>query len=319
MNTQENSRRYYEAAGALCARLTPILRRVGTETAAGVQEIRLRVGQPLALFTGDRHWFLNEQGEIFQSPPSGAATVTKADLFESFRTLCGYSVHTHQHEIARGYISLPGGHRAGVCGTLTGDAEGLRDVSSINLRVSRQIRGAASDLCRALFAGGLRGVLVAGPPSSGKTTVIRDMARVLSGGEMGTYFKVALVDERCELAAVSNGAPQNDIGLCTDLLSGYSKAAGIEIAIRTLSPQVIICDEVGREDELEAVRLGLFSAVSIVTTVHCADREDLLRRPQARRLLETTAFERVVLLGGAARPGRVREIIRTDELRVPAR
>lgn len=313
----QNAKRFYEAVNALPERISGILRRVPAQAAMSAQEVRLRVGQPLALYNGTRHQFLNMDGSCAYSPSPESVRVTRADLFDCFRTLCGYSVHTHQHEIAHGYISLSGGHRAGICGTLSGEGEkaGLRDISSINLRVARQIKGAASDLARRVFQDGLCGVLIAGAPSSGKTTVLRDLARILSGGELGEYYKVAMVDERCELAAVHQGVPQNDIGLCTDLLYGYAKRAGIEIAVRTLSPQVIVCDEIGREEELEAVRLGLFCAVEMITTVHSANEEDLKRRPAVQALLRTGAFQKVVLLCGSRSPGQVEKIISAGELR----
>lgn len=305
----QDSSRFYEAAAALSDRVRAVLLHVDNAAAAGVQEIRLRAGRPLALYTGARHLFVEYSGACFPAPGPRPFIVTRTDLFESFRALCGYSVHTHQEEIRHGYISVAGGHRAGICGTVGGDAGAVRDISSINLRIARQRKGCALLLAKELFSQGLCGVLVAGPPSSGKTTIIRDLARVLSSGELGEYYKVSVVDERGELAAASGAEPANDLGLCADLLSGYPKGMGIEIAVRTLSPQAIVCDEVGRQDELEAIRMGLFSAVQMIATVHCPDEKELLRRPQARALLETGAFQKVALLAGSARPGQVRRVL----------
>ena len=309
----QESERFYEAAGMLCDRVRAVLLHVAREAAAGAQEIRLRAGQPLAVYLGDGHRFVEQSGACLLSPGPRPFTVSRSDLFESFRALCGYSVHTHEAEILRGYISVAGGHRAGVCGTFSG-AGMVRDITSINLRIARQVKGVALPLARELFHGGLCGVLIAGAPSSGKTTLIRDLARVLSGGELGRFYKVSVVDERGELGATSAGQAFNDLGPCADLLCGYPKGMGIDIAVRTLSPQVIICDEVGRQDELDAIRMGMFSAVQMIATVHCAGEEELWRRPQARALLETGAFSKTVLLEGGAAPGRVRRIIDTSRL-----
>lgn len=315
MTDEENARRFWEAAALLPPRLSGILRRIPARTAAKAQEIRLRSGRAVALYLPEGHCFPDSDGVCTRSPTQNGVITGREDLLESFRALCGYSVHTHQHELEQGYLSLPGGHRAGVCGTMAlGGGHGLRDVASINLRIARQIPGISLNLCRNLFADGLCGVLIVGAPSSGKTTFLRDMARTLADGMLGFYYKVAIVDERGELAAMSRGTAQNDVGLCADVLSGYGKALGIDMAVRTLSPQAVFCDEIGRADELDAVKMGLFSAVQFMTSAHCADREDFMRRPQIRGLIETGAFEKIVLLHGSEHPGEVKDIISVSEI-----
>lgn len=121
----------------------------------------------------------------------------------------------------------------------------VREITSVNLRIAREIYGAADPLIRGYLADRLRGILLVGAPASGKTTLLRDLARQLADGAVGRYVKVCVVDESGEIGAASGGGIQNDLGVCSDLLSGYPKDRGLQIALRYLSPEVIICDEVG--------------------------------------------------------------------------
>ena len=175
--------------------------------------------------------------------------------------------------------------------------ETMREITSINLRVARQVQGCAMTLAEELFSGGLCSCIIAGPPASGKTTLLRDLARILSSGFHETYCKTVVVDERGELAAVSQGLPGNDLGPCCDVLTGFAKAEGILRAVRTLSPQVIFCDEIGSLEEVQAIEEGLGCGVHVILTLHGGSMEELLRRPQAAALRKTGAFERVALLG----------------------
>lgn len=144
--------------------------------------------------------------------------------------------------------------------------------------------------------------------------LLRDLARQLSAGGGCGSLRVAVVDEREEIAAVYEGVAQNDLGYNCDVLSGYPKGEAILSALRSLSPEVIICDEAGGMEEVQAIEAGVNAGVKFIASIHASTKEDLLHRPQARRLLETGAFDRVVMLAGGGLPGRISQIYRAEEL-----
>jgi stage III sporulation protein AA len=249
---------------------------------ARATEIRMRAGSPVAL-------------TLPEGPLPLPLRLTGAQLAQVLRALCEYSVHSYTEDIARGYVTLPGGHRAGVCGTAVterGIVTAVRDISSINLRIAREIYGAASDLYARLYQNGsLPGLLISGPPGSGKTTLLRDLARRLSGGLGDRCRRVAVIDERGELAGARGGAPCCDVGANTDVLTGYPKGEGILLAIRSLAPEIILCDELGGESDAAALEAGFHTGVRFVATVHAGSAGEALARPVARRLLACGAFD----------------------------
>lgn len=316
MDVQNGTTRFDQAASTLCRTLQEVLRAVPASAKQSALEIRLRAGAPIALTCPGQTWFLGRGSELHNIPHQ-PYLVTKADIADSVVTMCGHSVHTHQHEIRNGFISLAGGHRAGVCGTAVlqnGAISALRDITSVNLRIAREVRGAADPLIERVFRQRLCGILIAGPPSSGKTTILRDLARQLASGKSGRYIRVAVVDERCELGAVVDGLPQNYLGPACDILSGYPKGEGILMAVRTLSPQVVVCDEIGARDEVDGILDGLNCGVRVVATAHADTIGELFRREQIRRLIEQGAFEQIVLLGSGEAPGRVIDILEVGDL-----
>lgn len=218
-------------------------------------------------------------------------TLSRHDIEECFLELCKHSVHSYHNEIVQGYITLDGGCRAGFCGSAVirdGRIETVRDISSINLRIAHEKRGCANALYSAVFGGGLRSLLLAGAPMSGKTTLLRDLSRLL-----GERHRVALIDSRSELAAVSGGVPTLDIGENTDVLDCYPRMEGMQLALRTLSPEVMICDEIG--GDFEAVEQCISCGVRLIATVHAGSAEELSRRAETARLLRL--FDSVAVLG----------------------
>lgn len=310
------SHKFDEASGCLTAAVRQNLELIDRNVKKSVWEIRLRAGSPVMLFGSDGLQFVSGGGELRKTAPAGCRVVTRHELEAVFSKLCDYSIHSHEDDIRNGFISVEGGHRAGICGTAVTDngiIRGIRNISSINLRIARENPAAASEICSRLFYKGLCGVIVAGAPSTGKTTMLRDLARRLSGGLTGRAYKTALIDERGEMAASRYGSPSFDVGF-SDVFTGYPKGEAIISALRSMSPEMVICDEVSKTDEVDAIRQGFNSGVSFAVSVHASCIADIVKRPVARELVCSGAFGYIVMLSSPGAPCRIEKIYRTDEL-----
>ncbi len=290
---------YYGAIAALPAWLARPLGQLPPAQAGDVHEIRLRSG------CGLRFTVRGEQ-RCAQDMPALPDTLrrlalTQEQMEEIFYTLCRDSVHTHQAELAQGYLTLPGGHRVGVGGSYLArpqEQDLLQTVSSLNLRIARD-RAAVlpPPLCDAL-QGHFTGLLVTGEPDSGKTTLLRGIAEHLARNRRA----VAVIDERGELF------PEPCLPL--DRIAGLPKRKALQMALRTLAPQVILLDELGGLDEAAALEQGFFSGVDFVASLHAASLEEALRRPQVQYMRQRGMIRVLVMLHGRQLPGQVKEVHR---------
>ena len=220
------------------------------------------------------------EGEILVSDELPRALVTQSDLEQLCDMVTGYSRYAVSETLSKGYLIGRGGFRIGVCGTAV-----LRDISSVTVRISRQVRGLAEPLLRELWEPeGFPSTLLLAPPGVGKTTLLRDMICALSDGdEQRPACRVGIVDERGELAAMYRGVPQLEVGAHTDVLDGCPKALGITMLLRSANPQVIAVDEITAEEDLRAMLSAAHCGVALLATIHAANVEELQAKPRTGR------------------------------------
>lgn len=288
-------------------KLQSILSNLSPKTLSLLEEIRLRSHRPLQLITREGEIFLNELGE--EVTPSQAYHLTLEDMQETLRSMSRSSLYALEEELRQGYLTLPRGHRVGFVGRgvlKKGEIATIKDIASFNIRISREIHGAANGVVERLIIPpkGVYHTLILSPPGGGKTTILRDLARILSDGSKEHSFqgvKVGVIDERSEIGGAYKGAPQNRIGLRTDLFDGVPKALGMEIMIRSLSPEVLITDELGGEGDAKALHEALRSGVTIITSAHASSLQEIQRSPSLSSFLHL--FQRYILLSRREGPG----------------
>lgn len=278
-----------------------------------IKEIRLKISAPVCLVTSDSKLFLKYDGTLSNAADGNdLCIVSKNDIDESASRLVNFSVHAFQNEMKKGFITIKGGHRVGICASAIIDNKGeitsIRNISSLNIRIAREINDAANEIINSVFSEKIVSTLIVGEPSSGKTTILRDLASRLSDKEFG-YLRVCIVDERGEIAATSGGIASKTLGVGSDVLDGYPKAEGMMLALRSMSPDIIICDEIGGDDDIRAIESIVNSGVKIIATIHSDDFSHLTKRPQFSRLMQTGAFDLAVILKKRNDPGKIKEII----------
>ncbi|NMA92220.1 MAG: stage III sporulation protein AA [Firmicutes bacterium] len=281
----------------------------------GLEEIRLRLNRPLALHGPLGALFLNPEGQSV--PAERAYRPTREDLTRALALISNFSIYAFEQELRSGYLTIPGGHRVGLCGRAVleeGKVTALTDISGLNYRIAQGIEGVALPYVEQLVIfSELRpaNTLVVSPPGCGKTTFLRDLARCLSDGVPGRGipgFKVAIVDERSEIAGCFQGLPQLRVGNRTDVLDACPKVEGMMMLLRSMAPQVIVTDEIGSPEDVLAVREVIRAGVSLVASAHGSNLARLEERPQLGMLLMEKVFERVVLLGRSQGVGTVEKI-----------
>lgn len=260
-----------------------------------LNEIRLRVGQPTIIYYGGRY-FLGENGVTDSS--KNALCVTAQELNDIVFRACACSIYAHNEEIKQGFVTLSGGVRIGICGEIVidkGEIKTIKNFSSLNIRLPREVKNCSLNALPYLYnENEIFNTLIIAPPASGKTTFIRDLAGNLSDKFIAK--NLLIIDERNEIASSIEGRPSLYVGKFCDVYSGASKQFGIINGIRTMSPDVIVLDELITAEDIEALNFAIGSGVKIISTTHSKDINDLSRKPFFREILKMGVFERFVVL-----------------------
>ncbi|SFJ02388.1 MULTISPECIES: stage III sporulation protein AA [Terrisporobacter] len=288
-----------------------------------IEEIRLRINKPLIINGNQKDYFYNEKYNKLDSNMDKAYIVTKEDVEQTFQIICKYSIHSFMDDIKKGFVTLRGGHRVGIVGKAiveNGKVENLKHISSLNIRISKEVKDCSDKVMDHIIKSPtkINNTIIISPPQCGKTTLLRDIVRNLSNGTEKYNFKgvnVALIDERNEIAGSYLGTPQMDVGIRTDIIETCPKDVGIMMVLRSMSPNVIITDEIGTEKDIKALYTALNGGVGLITTVHGDSIEDIRNKKELNNLLDEELFKKVILLSAKRGPGTVEKIYDLQEKR----
>ncbi len=279
-----------------------------------VQEIRLRAGKHLTVTLFDKEYFITPEGKT-KHEKENVLTVTVEHIDTIIKRAFQNSMHSFSRELARGYITISGGCRVGFCGTATLDAkndfstESVKNISSVNIRVAREVIGCADEIYGRVFVGEPKSLLIIGPPSSGKTTVLRDLCR-----KLGESSRISIIDERSELSATVLGKAQNDVGELSDVFNSYNKQDGIMTAVKVMSPEILVLDEIGSKEDLRALGFAVNSGVKLVATTHAGDYDEAKKKSGISKLIKDKVFDYACVLGKGSLCGKMTRLVKiTDD------
>lgn len=264
-----------------------------------LQEIRLRQNQPIEFIFDDYIGYIQ--------------SICNYDDFSYIvNQLSEYSLYRLADELREGYITINGGHRVGLAGqviTENGSVKAIKHIRFLNIRIAKEKLNVAKPIMHYLYEDNYLNTLLVGPPQSGKTTYLRDITRLISSGwGKVSGKKVALIDERSEIAACKDGIPQHNVGKRTDVMDACPKAEGMMMMIRSMSPDIIVVDEIGSNKDVAALLEAINAGITIVCTVHGSSIEELKRRPSLRKVFQEHIFERIVLLQANEHGNRIKSI-----------
>lgn len=273
---------------------TGIERLVASPVFKRVEEIRLRINRPVRIVGEGRMYFLTADGVLNQKEEN-ALVCHREELCRCLELMSDYSLYAFNEEIKNGFITLPGGHRVGICGQAVcnkGEVKHIKNISSMNFRLAGQRIGIADELIKHLMRNnGIYSTLILSPAGCGKTTLLRDIVRCIS--DKG--ITVSVIDERSEIAACYKGIPQNDVGDCTDVMDMVPKSKGIMMVLRAMSPRVIAADEINQNEDISAIRSARSCGAALLCTMH--SDEDCFDQG----IISEGIFERYIQLGNDRR------------------
>ncbi|MBR0596641.1 stage III sporulation protein AA [Sinanaerobacter chloroacetimidivorans] len=272
------------------------LKRLPDHVLNNLEEIRIRTGNQVMILAGGREYEL--QSRIGKK-------MDKETLNMVFNTILNHSAYAYQEELSNGYITIEGGHRVGICGRTVmenGRVKTIKDISSVNIRRSREIIGVSDPCMRYIMKGNdqIYNTIIVSPPKCGKTTLLRDMIRNLSG--MG--HKVGVCDERSEISGTYHGQASYDLGIRTDVLDGCPKEKGMIMLIRSMAPDIIATDEIGKKEDCYAIEAAVCAGIKLLTTIHGSTYEDLISSGIGEMVL-SGVFERLIFLSNIPATGSI--------------
>lgn len=264
-----------------------------------IQEIRMRVNRPTMIQTDDKEYI-------------STFVTGREDLNSVMQKISSYSIYAFEEDIRQGFITFKGGHRIGISGECVMEdkkIKTIKNISSLNIRISKEFIGCSDKILPFIQREDkIKNAIIISPPKCGKTTLLRDITRNISNGYKNKGKKVSLIDERSEIAGCCLGIPQMDIGNRTDVFDNCIKSQGIMMAIRSMSPEVIICDEIGTSKDAESIMMAYNCGVNLICSLHGESLEDYKERLVFNELIENNIFKIAVLLSNRNKPGKISEI-----------
>lgn len=286
-----------------------IFNKISRDILEDITEIRIRKDCPISIKCKGKIFFVDEKGNMYYKPGIILPTVKNDDIDFSFKRLCDFSVYSHLDDIKKGYITLKTGDRVGFCGSAVRDNDSvvaIKNITSFNIRIARQFIGASDEIFSIIKKNGFGNILIAGEPLSGKTTVLRDLAKNLSMENMN----VCVIDERQELFGNNTDFEK---GSCMDVFCSYPKNDAIQTALRTMSPDYIVTDEIGEESECRAIIKALNSGVKFALTIHCPNYNQLINKEIFIQIEKVQKFDYIIFLKGKEKTGQIADIIYNKE------
>lgn len=275
-----------------------------------LQEVRIKGDKPIILLYGEKEVITEHIANL-------------EEIKIILQRMSNYSIYAYDEEIKQGYITIKGGHRVGICGRCVIENNGvktIKDAASLNIRICREVIGCSNKIMPYIIKNNtVENTIIISPPQCGKTTLLRDITRNISEGIKELNFKgkkVCAIDERSEIGACYNGIPQLNVGLRTDVLDSCPKSSGIIMAIRSMSPDVIVCDEIGTLSDIESIISAMNSGVSLITTIHGYGIEDIYERVVFKGIVDNKVFKKAIVLSNKNGVGTVEYIYSFIENRV---
>ena len=268
-----------------------ILENINPNLSEFVEEIRIRLNRPICIKIGQEVMVIEYIIKI-------------QEVEEIFAKICENSIYSYRNEICEGFLTIRGGHRIGITGTVVMEEKikNINYISSLNFRIAREKKGSSKEIIKYIInkeENTIYNTLIISPPGCGKTTILRDIIRSISNGIQELNFSsktVGVVDERGEIAATYKGIPQKDVGKMTDIISNSPKAIGMKMLIRSMSPQIIACDEIGSIEDIQAINIAVCSGTKGIFTAHGGDLEEIMKNPELNKLIRENIIEKVIQL-----------------------